>query len=129
MSNLIVSFRPDDIDSLRERYPAALDMIFDCTRGLPSPSPDSLRTHVFDFGDGLRLVVCRERVRPAEIFLHLCASATPETRVWEKFVPRDPRGFHRFVEERFAELTGSFDMEFLGKSQIGVFHWFRKVDN
>ncbi len=52
---LTPAWDPRPLDQLRARYPAAVARLYDVRQ--PPPSPAELGRHVFDFEDGLRLVI------------------------------------------------------------------------
>ena len=60
-------FEPEPLAFLRQRFDRAMEGEYRIGRKSTKPCPpDSLRRHVFDFLDGLRLVVCFARVKPKE---------------------------------------------------------------
>ena len=76
----MLPFKPETIEALKVRYPAALERVFD-VRELTGPvddRPGLKREHVFDFEDGLRLIVSRE-MHDRGLCLHLSASMAGPT--------------------------------------------------
>jgi hypothetical protein len=71
-----IPFRPEPLPMLRMRYPWAVDHIHDEARladGL-EPDPAAEPHHVFDFADGLRLVVLRSTGGDGRTRLQVSAS-------------------------------------------------------
>ena len=127
----MLPFRPEPIEKLKARYPAALRKVFDCTKGVPRPRPGELYSQVFDFGDGIRLIVSRDRESESDIYLHLSASFVEGYLVWNLLKGSGEAGqkkFIKMVEEAFREISG--DNEPLGFHGFStgklVPHWRRK---
>lgn len=57
----MMPFEPQQFEEVKARFPVALMSTYDCRSGIPSPTPGELRAHVFDFTDGLRLIVSRDK--------------------------------------------------------------------
>lgn len=78
----MLPFEPQHMNSARNRYAAALDDLYDHkdpATFVGVSRPGTQRRHVFDFPDGLRLIVSRERTTLGEVFIHLSASWHPGT--------------------------------------------------
>lgn len=123
-------FEPRPLDELRARYPAAVERVFDYRFGFPAVWPSQLRAHVFDFEDGLRVMVSRDREEEDGTYLHVSASLEPGHGLFES-VARGAVGLRQFltiVEERFALLSGDVGrLDFCGLSGgKGVPHWRRR---
>jgi hypothetical protein len=122
-------FEPESPSALRERFPAALDRVFDYREGAPAELPSGLRAHVFDFEDGVRMIVSRDMEGKGEVYLHVSASVEPGTRCWALVsggtITRSD--FRRLMESRFFHLSGQRErLEFCGFSRgKGVPHWRR----
>lgn len=129
----MLPFQPEPLTALRARYAAALVTVFDCRKGVPRPRPGELRGHVFDCEDGLRLIISRDRESDSGLFLHLSASLTRNTPLYEKLA----RGgisqsqFTEMVLERFREISDDAQpLELTGFSTgKGVPHWRRLEGN
>lgn len=115
-------FKPEPIEKLRERYPAAIKDVFDAREGTPSPRPGELRANVFDFHEGLRLIISMDRVQDDITLLHL--SARPE-----KAIALYPdHSFRRIAIESFVVISGDHGMwTFIRKTGGGVYHWVREI--
>lgn len=101
-------------------------------RGNAADTPGKHRRHVFDFEDGLRLIVSRDNLPMKlesinyDIVLHVSASFEKESPLWG-MLSRDQKGFDRFcaiAAKRIGELLDAVVDEkpslFTGK----VAHWF-----
>jgi len=127
----MLPFKPQAIETLKARYPAALRKVFDCTKGIPRPRPGELYSQVFDCEDGIRLIVSRDRETESDVFLHLSASFVEGYLIWNVLKGSGLAGQRKFiemVEVRFREISGDDDpLEFhdfsAGKQ---VPHWRRK---
>lgn len=131
----MISFRPRSVDQQRLRYSTALVKIYDMLEVElhPSIAPGGKPEHVFDFEDGLTLIISRERTPHGQVVTHCSASSHSSTPVNLELAMRSehesPRDavvwFLRFAVERWREL-GLFTHEpkFIGFSEgKGIPHW------
>jgi hypothetical protein len=109
-----LQFEPESIESARERFEVAIEPIFDAY----SLRPVLSRQHVFDFDDGVRLVVTRDRMG-AEFRIHISASIAPGFD--EKWASGE--GFLESVQQHWRDLRGN-EIHFMGFSKLGVPHFF-----
>ena len=120
----MLPFKPESIERLKARLPQALDQIYDpflCFNGFQE-LPGERRPHVFDFEEGLRLIICRQ-LRGSAPVLDISASATLKTR-WDGQVGNHP--LKRMAEKRLEDL-GIKPLQFIGFSlQRGTPHWIVK---
>lgn len=136
MTRNTVPFTPETVQELARRYPAALEVALDvgdfltaCFSALPGEDP----RNVFDFEDGLRLIVSRDVGHEglAGEVLHVSASAIKGTRVWRLIADGslDKTDFCLFALRRFRHISGDQGpFEFLGCSPMtGIPHWFREM--
>lgn len=136
-------FNPQPIEQLRERFPIALRTIYDWESGfrLTAAGPGIVNPeaykegppseNVFDFGDGLRLIVTLDR-EGTDVFLHISAGAQPGSAVMKKFMFSGRGGqavFKDLVTRRFKEVSGDREpLEFNGFAKpSGVGHWRRRL--
>jgi len=132
-----VPFVPESFDSLKARYPKALEKRFD-VNDAPEIRPGADRTHIFDFEDGLRVIASVD-FEGERVFLHFSCSITEDrARQWidsmaaiVNVLPTPLLRIQRFLREvakiaaaRIYRLSG----QELGKpehiSTGGVIHWF-----
>jgi hypothetical protein len=73
--NVGLDWNPESMETLRGRYSSALERVYD-TKLIEqgeSDRPGEHREHVFDFEDGLRLIISRE-CRDGKRYLHVSGS-------------------------------------------------------
>ena len=95
-------FKPEPEAALKARVPAALEVVYDqkvayYNREVAkdmSKAPSGNRAHVFDFEDGLRLIISRDAIEE-EVYVHVSASLEMESPLMT-FLPRGQRGFAMF---------------------------------
>ena len=127
-------FNPEPLVALQARYPRALEVVYDqqeiAERG--GIRPGQVPANIFDFDDGLKLIVSRERDLDDDAILHLCASFLSVRRIADEFrlltLTRSTESVFaewlRDVPHRFRELSNdSRPIRFLGCSENGVPHW------
>lgn len=127
---MILPYRPEPPGRLRRRYPTALVRTFDLAameRGA-DPFPADLRSQVFDFRDGCRLIVSREQ-EDGRVFLHLWASAAPGTEIWRMIASGEMvrHAFVALVERHFLEISGEAEPPPFHRFSParGMPHWYR----
>lgn len=78
--------------------------------------------NVFDFTDGLKLIISSE-YHNGQTFIHYSASIADD--YIKNFDMKNPRDFVKIAEKRFKELSGNKYPEFkmCGFSQAGIPHW------
>lgn len=81
---------PKSVDEHTARWPLAVADVWDYRGELP---PDTDRPglhpdHLFDFRDGLRLLVSTDRYDFGD-FLHVSASCQPDSPIWHRVVRRE----------------------------------------
>ena len=129
----MIPYNPQTIEQCRERFHLAVAGIVeveDCERG--APTPGSKPEHVFDFNDGLRLIVSRDRYPDGKIMVHFSASANPDSGLY-RWLKRSGSGqkkhFGKLATAGFAAISGCGSakpalVEFAGISlSKGVPHW------
>lgn len=127
-----LAFKPEPLLALQARLPEALAPIWDFRDSQPESGPGQRREHVFDFQDGLRLIVSRDKQDEGKPYLHVSASITPSHALYDKvengFLTR--YAIKTIVEERFFRLSGQsimgMDVLLLWSEGKGVPHWFKR---
>lgn len=140
-------FNPQPVDQLRARFPAAIRTVYDWSSGVRHSigsqfaglvNPVSYKggppsENVFDFSDGLRLVITMDK-KGQEVFLHVSARAQLNTEAMRQFSLTGREGQARFkhmVEQRYKEISGdrlSFVFDGLVDS-TGAAHWRRRLSS
>ncbi len=127
-------FDPQPLNVLQQRWPLALERRFDAESVCLGSRmrPDELPSQVFDFQDGLRLIVSVEEHR-GQARLHVSASITPQYPLTDwlfqlaetKTAAHVMEQFRRTAEASFS-LISRIDCEELELVQVteqGVPHW------
>lgn len=129
-----VQNRPESLEALKARYGRALEHIYDqaAIEHGGAIRPGEVAANVFDFEDGLRLIVSRERMPDGDLVLHLSASFPKDCRLADEFrllavaTPKQKilRMFLSSIPGRFAEMSGETRVpHYLGSSDRGIPHW------
>jgi len=125
---------PRPVAELKARYRAALAHTYDqravveggCIR------PGEVRANVFDFDDGLRLIVSRERDATGRVWLHYSASFPGDCRIADEIrllrltmaMASVMAKWVGSIPARFAELSGDGrQADRHWRSEIGIPHW------
>jgi hypothetical protein len=124
-----LGFEPEPLDALRARFPDALNYLaFNGTTSLYRVGRS--RVNVFDFEDGIRLMVSREAFPPpdsARQFIHVSASVTPDSKAEREIrASREPAAaFLNRARTLFKEVSGGLGpMEFVRfDGPKGIPHW------
>lgn len=114
----------------RQRYPKAVEEVHDIESirlGL-AIEPGRLPQNVFDFPDGMRLIVSRERDMLGRISIHFSASFAPESQLWRdiKFRRVSKNAALDLIIARWREISWSRDEPKLAgfSEEKGVPHWY-----
>jgi hypothetical protein len=109
---MAVPWTPEAVDALRARYPDAVIDVYDHNaiatgrQGLPGNQPK----HVFDFPDGLRLIISRDRQADHRSGIVISGSVVPQTPVEERLQSLGPdmaTALCDLICERWQSLAGS----------------------
>lgn len=117
---------------MQQRYPRALQNLFDC-RGERAkrlrPRPGALYSCVFDFEDGLRLIISREQYdNEAGPWLHVSASAANGPDLKAQFPQPGDARFIAFVSRRFFDLSNdNGGLRVMGATDVAV-HLGRRLE-
>lgn len=77
-------FEPKSVESMRARYPEAVKETFTMEMVLGGNRPGKHRKHVFDFEDGLRVIVSKEPLLDGNTALHFSFSFKDDSEFYEK---------------------------------------------
>lgn len=122
--------QPENLASMRDRYGAAREPLYDqvaVSEGRQA-IPGELRPHVFDFDDGIRLMVSRERTPDGDVVLHLSASVEEDSELY-RWIKKGRVGVNEFcfaVIKKWRAISDSkAEVTFIGiSSPKGCPHWF-----
>src|SRR5688572_5764718 len=80
---------PQSFDVLKERFKDAVKKSYDVEKIAENPKerPGQKGEHVFDFEDGIRLIISRDRFKEKEV-LHFSGSILPGYQIEEGLPPR-----------------------------------------
>jgi hypothetical protein len=130
-----VDVRPEPLESLRRRYPLALEHVHDSTaiRDHRATPPSKIPACHFVHEDGLRLIVSRERWPGGRVVIHVIASFPEDCELAANFRVLYALGWNAYtvfagwlnsIPRRFAALSGDArPLVYLGLSDAKVPHW------
>jgi hypothetical protein len=138
---MMLEFEPEPMAKLKERYPLAIKDIYDvlAVHFNNMQRPGEKREHVFDFQDGMRLIVSKDKMPGKAPYVHFSASIIPGTSLEEHIVvfvqgkglEFSMNVFKEMAELRFADLGDIGDKQkiiFLGFSeQKGAPHFMMEL--
>lgn len=123
-------FRPAPVETLRERFPLALDRVWrDPAEDAPE-RPGMFRTHVFDFEHGMRLIISKERhaiINGGRLHIHVSASWNAPDDI-KAFTDTNgvttPERLTAYVQAMYSRIGGRGTLVFIGTSEgKAVPHW------
>jgi hypothetical protein len=126
----VIPHVPESIEAARERFPSALAEVVDIESVMLGNEviPGKLRKHIFDFADGLRLIVSREAIPRWGVYLHVSASFDEHSENFAK-VRTGQIGIQEFFHmalDRYHAISGDpSQLEFDHLSSRGIPHWKR----
>lgn len=130
-------FVAETADSLRLRYPAAVAPLVDRidVEAGRRVRPGAERRHVFDWPDGVRLIVSREMIdrTTGVVGVHMSASVSSHGEAYERLTRikgvRAASAFLDLAMARWVELSGGpIEATFIGFSPGLVPHWVSVVE-
>lgn len=111
----MLAFEPEPLSSLKKRFPDCLVKVWDVLNN-PEDRPGLHRTYVFDFENGLRLLISKSKFNEDTVGIHVSAS-------WEVNEPETFDHAHGMVSKHYILLGGKGILKFLGISPLGIPHW------
>jgi hypothetical protein len=130
-------YSPEPPDALRRRYPIAIAKVLYMEDLPEGQSIRAAKANVFDFPDGLRLIVGRENLGGRLIVDHMSASVAPdsdlhraiESRISSGHAEIAHRAFDALSLQRLAYLSGQPpQVHSVCMSPNGSPQWFRIVE-
>ena len=122
----MIPFIPEPLAALQQRFLAALEVICDIQRieSGSTPRPGTQRQHVFDWEDGVRMIISRDQLENRHVVVHLSASVNLSTYDVTRLGRLSPTSFVRLVEQHWKMLGGP-PVTLEGFSpEKGVPHWY-----
>lgn len=129
-------FNPQPLEELKARYPKALEKLYiqlDVASG-KRLRPAWNKDNVFDFLDGIRLVISKEQQPDGRLVIHIAGSVTdvlPEAIKQELFHIIDLTDTHiHHIVEHYALVSGNLGaLEVVGISNEKIIHLVYRLDN
>ncbi len=139
----MIPFQPETIDEVKRRYPSAVRDVYD-TKQIHlghQERPSNQRKHVFDFFDGMRLIISHEtgEIKPSDCdeFVHVSASFEEKSLIASKL--RHLAGikgkrivqikFCDMAKKRFQCISGeSCSLVPAGVSKENIPHWYLPIE-
>jgi len=127
LEHAALPFKPEPLQSMRARMGAALKPIYDVEKLTPGRTPTKKRAHVFDFPQGVRIGLSRDRCG-VKVLIHLSASVSSETVKGMMFVAGNERDTWKLANDLVRALTKDLLGFYLPEKRVvteaGVLHWF-----
>lgn len=129
----MLGFMPEDLLAMQGRYPAAIAEVFDSEAFLAEGQigPGELRRNVFDFADGVRLIISRNE-EAGRRYLLLSAGVRPGSESFQAIARGDwsPDVFGSIALERFRLISrdfGPMDFQGLTPTKLAMV-WARRLE-
>lgn len=124
----MLPFERESIESMAARYPQAIEEICDVESAKLGVGwmPGGRRANVFDFEDGMRMIVSRDESAEFGIKIHFSASANPESVFYADIANGlvDRQQYLNLCVERFRAISGCDRIIRLGYvSEGGIPHF------
>lgn len=137
----MLTFEPETIEQLKSRFLKALETSWSVKRAIKDSdnTPGKKREHVFDFEDGIRIIISRDRFEGIQV-IHFSASFG-NVESFMKTYPRqkgitlqeDKDRIVELMKKRFIEISGfpeSERIKFLGTHGSKLIpHWIIPYNN
>ena len=119
-----VPYKPMSATEHRNRWDAATVKVW-YLPGALADRPGLHEEHVFDFHDGLRLIISTDNVEPFGTVLHVSASVRPRSPLYDRMLKSkiDLDAFHKVVQER-VRFIGGVEVHFDFFSDKDIPHYF-----
>lgn len=121
-------FNPQNLEDLKVRYPKALEELYiqlDVKEGR-RVRPGSQKECVFDFHDGIRLIISKEQEPDGRLVIHISGSIPGDDGYPIKLTDIH---IHHLVEH-YAMISGNLGaLEVVGISNERIVHLIYRLDN
>lgn len=121
-------YNPEPLERLKLRYSKALEELYiqlDVSRGI-RVRPGSQPSNVFDFADGIRLIISKEQQPDGRLVIHISGSAMGSDGHPIKLTDNL---IHHIVEH-YGLISGNLgSLEVVGISHESIIHLYYRLDN
>lgn len=123
-----MDFKPETVAEMKKRLHFALMPTYDVDEVAAGKvqSPGTLRQHVFDTLDGLRMIISRDKVGDS-VSLHISVSLDAKhMNIQSRYAAENIQTFGPFIQKILVELFGEdFDADEWWMSKGGILHLIR----
>lgn len=119
----MIKFNPEKIECLKNRFKESLLAVYnpiECKEN-PDKRPGIKQENIFDFEDGIRLIISRDVVKATEV-IHFSASINPKI-----YNGSFGRSLHEKMVMHFIDLyefTDNINVHYAGITNAGIPHWY-----
>ena len=111
---------PEPLETMQARYPLAIAEAFDPEALMlgTAPRPGEMRAHVFDFDDGLRLIISRDMIGGSiGSPIHVSASINPLSKLYEDLANVVKSHSFEACKEAFRDMASVAFLELSGETR------------
>lgn len=131
----MIAWNPLPIEKLKKRVPNALLNLWDAehiARNPDAPRPGEFPNQVFDFEDGVRLIISREKFRQGAIKIHVSLSIMTGGQTYKEIIDKISIAevvdiievLTALAKNHIKSINLDGDLDIIGISQNYVIHWF-----
>lgn len=124
----MIPFKPEKVEDLKERYPESIKELYiqlDVARGL-RVRPGTQKENVFDFLDGVRLIISKEQEPSLRLVIHISGSVRDNE---DNAIKLEDHHIHHIVEHFNLISSNIGALELLGISNEKIVHLIYRLDN
>jgi|SRR5215467_3399354 len=117
-----MEFKSESLEQLKAKFPKALERVWD-VEATDGDRPGLHREHVFDFKDGMRLLISKDQfLEHGDPDVHVSAS-------WRNAKFQSVGEMQLQVIKHWEMLGGTGKFRFIGLSPKGIPHWIVEDNN
>lgn len=113
-----MEYKPETIEELKARYPAALERIWTLEQVAAGDRPGLERKYVFDFPDGLRMIISKTEFEDKVVREHLSVSWCLPLAENASLI-----SLMKQIHKAFADLGGKGHLHLIGVSDGSIPHF------
>lgn len=119
---MALPYEPQSIEQLKSRFSKCLEKVWDKDiDDLDKERPGLLRDYVFDFENGLRLIISKDNYKElGGLHIHISCSANKSDTFNHCF---NKNHLNRFIQACYNSIGGKGNLEFIGFTEGRVPHW------